>query len=528
MKRFKSNKGLTTKKAKEPVFLLVKSLTKAQKRQFKLFASRIDGHKDAKFIQLFDFLDKAEVYDEKELNKQSFVSKPQLANLKSHLYKQLLTSLRMSPSIQNPRMQIREQLDFATVLYQKGLYKQSLKILERTKQLAQKWDEKYAEYEIIEFEKIIESQYITRSLSNRTDRLVSDTKRLGEANMLCSQLSNLSLRLYEKLLKGGYVKSDHEYREITQYFFEELPKVDYEQLGFRERLWYSKAHVWYSMITQDFLGLYKHASRWVTLFDQSPEMIASHPIFYLKANNYLLESLLLLRHPERFRQTIEALKDQVNSDFFPKNTNTKALAFLYLGNNRLNLHFLQGDFRIGMNVIDELFLGIEKYKHQIDDHHIMMLHYKIASMCFGAGAYNRCIDYLKPVIENRSLSMREDLLCFSRILNVIAHFESGNDANLDELLLTTYRFLIRMNDLHEVQRLLIQFIRNLGSVYPQDLKLKFKELYDELKPLEEDYYERRSFLYLDILSWLESHISGKPLEMVVAEKNAIAVKATRL
>jgi hypothetical protein len=76
--------------------------------------------------------------------------------------------------------------------------------------------------------------------------------------------------------------------------------------------------------------------------------------------------------------------------------------------------------------------------------------------------------------------------------------------------------------------LLIQFIRNLGSVYPQDLKLKFKELYDELKPLEEDYYERRSFLYLDILSWLESHISGKPLEMVVAEKNAIAVKATRL
>ena len=127
MKRFKSNKGLMTKKAKEPVFLLVKSLTKAQKRQFKLFASRIHGNKEAKFIQLFDFLDKAEIYDEKELSCQPFVSKPQLANLKSHLYKQLLTSLRMSPSIQNPRMQIREQLDFATVLYQKGLYKQSLK-----------------------------------------------------------------------------------------------------------------------------------------------------------------------------------------------------------------------------------------------------------------------------------------------------------------------------------------------------------------------------------------------------------------
>ena len=52
MQHLKTNMGLTAKKGQEPVFLLVKSLTKAQKRQFKLFASRIDGHKDAKFIKL--------------------------------------------------------------------------------------------------------------------------------------------------------------------------------------------------------------------------------------------------------------------------------------------------------------------------------------------------------------------------------------------------------------------------------------------------------------------------------------------
>ena len=314
--------------------------------------------------------------------------------------------------------------------------------------------------------------------------------------------------------------SDQEYREITQYFFEELPKVDYEQLGFRERLWYSKAHVWYSMITQDFLGLYKHASRWVTLFDQNPEMIASHPIFYLKANNYLLESLLLLRHPERFRQTIETLKDQINSDYFPQNTNTKALAFLYLGNNRLNLHFLQGDFRDGLTIIDELFQGIEKYKHQIDDHHIMMLYYKIASMCFGAGEYNRCIDYLKPVIENRSLSMREDLLCFSRVLNIFAHYEAGFDYHLESHLRETYKFLIKMNDLHEVQKAMIRFVRGLGEIYPHELKTAFENLYKELLQYENDPYERRSFLYLDILSWLESKIDNVPIAQVIRDKAA--------
>ena len=259
-------------------------------------------------------------------------------------------------------------------------------------------------------------------MSNRTDQLVSDAKSLGEANLLCSQLSNFSLQLYEKLLKAGYVKSDEEFREVTQFFFKELPKVDYEQLGFRERLWYAKAHVWYSMITQDFLGLYKHASRWVSLFDQAPEMIASHPIFYLKANNYLMESLLLLRHPERFRQTLEGLQLQIASEHFPQNTNTKALSFLYVSNNQLNLHFLQGNFTEGIGLIDEVLKGIQRYTHQIDDHHVMMLYYKIACLYFGAAQYQQCIAYLSLVIDNKQLTMREDLMCFSRILNVIAHF----------------------------------------------------------------------------------------------------------
>ena len=518
----------TPKNAQDPVFLLVKSLTKAQKRQFKLYAKRIEGHRESKFIKLFDFFDQTESYDERELLKQPFVSRAQLANLKSHLYKQLLTSLRLNPSIQNPRMLIREQLDFATVLYQKGLYKQSLKMLEKAKQMAKKWDEKYTQYEIVEFEKIIESQYITRSMSNRTEALVSDARMLGEANMLCSQLSNLSLLLYERLLKAGYVKSDDEYREITQFFFRELPKVEYDQLGFRERLWYSKAHVWYSMITQDFLGLFKHASRWVYLFEQYPEMLSSHPIFYLKANNYLMESLLLLRHPEKFKSTLEQMRQTIDSEGFPVNTNTQALAFLYRVNNELNLHFLKGTFEEGLSLIPEVKHGIKRFENQIDAHHVMMLYYKMACMYFGAGDYKQCIDYLRPIIFNSNLTMREDLMCFSRILDVIAHFEDGLDNDLDRLLLSTYRFLIRMNDLHQVQRLLIQFIRELGSVYPQDLKEKFRALHGQLLPLEEDYYERRSFLYLDVLSWLESHITSAPLAQVVARKNAMAIKASRL
>ena len=119
---------------------------------------------DSKFLALFNLLDKLQKYDEAEILKTGIVKKAQLSNLKAHLYKQILISLRLNPSHQNIRIQIREQLDFATILYHKGLYKQSLKILDKAKSLAIEHEEKNIAYEIVELEKIIESQYITEVL----------------------------------------------------------------------------------------------------------------------------------------------------------------------------------------------------------------------------------------------------------------------------------------------------------------------------------------------------------------------------
>ena len=76
--------------------------------------------------------------------------------------------------------------------------------------------------------------------------------------------------------------------------------------------------------------------------------------------------------------------------------------------------------------------------------------------------------------------MREDLLCFSRILNLVAHYEAGEDYQLDRLIKSTYKFLIKMEDLHQVQREMIAFIRNLEHIYPQDLKKAFRDLHAKL------------------------------------------------
>ena len=120
--------------------------------------------------------------------------------------------------------------------------------------------------------------------------------------------------------------------------------------------------------------------------------------------------------------------------------------------------------------------------------------------------------------------MREDLLCFSRILNLVAHYEAGMDQNMDVLIKYTYKYLIKMNELHLVQKNFITFLRNLSQIYPHELKGAFIELHKELKAFEDHPYEKRSFMYLDIISWLESKIDNVSVESIIKRKSRLQYK----
>ena len=509
---------MITKDQKDNLFSLVKSLTKSEKRQFKLYVGRLGVNSDSKFLNLFNLLDKAKLYHEASIIKSGIVKKQQLANVKAHLYKQILISLKLNPSHQNVRSQIREQLDFASILYHKGLYKQSLKILDKAKELAIVNEEKNMAFEIVELEKIIEAQYITRSINTRADELAVQARDLSAQNVIASKLSNLSLQLYSTILKTGYVKNEEESRIVTKYFNDRLPKINQKKVGFREKLWYYKAHLWYNFLMQDFLNCYKYASKWVDLFYQNPSMINLNPVFYLKGNNYLLESIFFIRNKPKFVKKLEHFKATVNNPKFNKDQNVSTLVFLYTNFHSINQHFIDGSFEEGLALIPKIEKELVQFDDRIDPHHKMIFYYKFASLHFGAGNNKACIKYLDRIISNKSLSMREDLLCFSRVLNLVAHYEAGLDYHLETLLRSTYKFLIKMNDLHEVQKEMIKFIRGLQDIYPHDLKKAFKRLLETLKTFEDHPFERRAFLYLDIISWLESKIENKPVGQIIKTK----------
>jgi nitrate reductase beta subunit len=101
---------------------LIQSLSKSEKRSFKLYATRNSSSSDdLKFLQLFDFIEKTENYsDDLAIQKLTQIKKSQLSNIKAHLYKQILTSLRLQYLSRRTDSEIRESIDCAQICIRKA------------------------------------------------------------------------------------------------------------------------------------------------------------------------------------------------------------------------------------------------------------------------------------------------------------------------------------------------------------------------------------------------------------------------
>ena len=193
----------------DSLFQLIQSLEKAEKRNFKLFIKRSSGNENLKIVELFDALDKLQEYDEAVLLKKlSSIRKPQLSNIKVHLYKQLLASLRILKSADSIDMQLNEQLDHARILYNKGLYLQSLKILEKLKETAKHHNKFNFLTQVISWEKKIESLHISRAMQDRGELLSSEALEVNARVDMVARLSNLALRLYSWYIKNGHARNE--------------------------------------------------------------------------------------------------------------------------------------------------------------------------------------------------------------------------------------------------------------------------------------------------------------------------------
>jgi hypothetical protein len=500
------------------LFQLIKSLEKAEKRHFKLYIKRSSSREDLKIIQLFDAIDKGKEYDEKIiLKKLPGIEKPQFANLKAHLYKELLASLRLLKSTDSIDLQLHEQLDYARILYNKGLYLQSLKILERVKELAKNYHQESFLIQVISLQKKIETLHITRSGEGAADRLTAEANEINAQRNEITALSNLALQLYQWYVKHGFARNAKDEEGVKKFFKQNL-QIDIKQVsGFYQLLYLYQSYCWYAFIRQDFLMYYRYSKKWTDLFNEDPLMITVETGHYIKGMHNLLTANFNLRNFKQFDNYLSRFERFTFSKPALQHDNFRMQAFVYVTSARINQHLMKGTFGEGLKMVPAIEQGLEEFQMYIDRHRVLVIQYKTALLYFGNGNYEDSIDQLQKII-NGPLDMRIDLQCYARLLHLLAHFEMGNDAIIESLIKSVFRFMSKMENLTVVEEEMFKFLRD--NVYESAEKLKpgLKKLLQKIKQFEKNRYETRVFSYLDIISWVESKVYDKPMSAVIHEK----------
>jgi len=500
------------------LFQLIHSLEKAEKRHFKLYIKRSSSRDNLKIVRLFDALDKLKEYDEKLLLKKlPGIEKAQLSNLKIHLYKQLLASLRLLKSADSLDLQLNEQFDYAHILYKKGLFQQSLRLLERAKDLAKTHQKYNFLTHAISLEKRIETLHITRSMQDKADQLASEAISVSDHINMVSRLSNLALQLYSWYIRYGHARNEEDEAGVKQFMKNNFPPDAWKQTGFYERLYLYQSYCWYAFIRQDFIQYYRYTKKWVDLFHEQPLMVRVETGHYIKGMHNLLNAHFDLRNYRQFAVSLKQFEKFALTDRVKQHDNFRTQAFVYISQAKINQHFMHGTFKQGLSLVPKIEEKLEEYKLFIDRHRILVLNYKIATLYFGSGDYATCIDYLQKII-NDSVDLRYDLQCYSRLLHLLAHYELGNFEIIESLTKSVYRFMAKMENLTVVEEEMFRFLRASFHTSRNKLKAELELFLQNIKHLEKSRFETRAFAYLDIISWVESKVYRRTMSEIINEK----------
>ncbi len=503
----------------EALFTLITSLSKAEKRNFSLYTKRLQGEGDIKFLQLFNHMEKLQDYDEEALRlKMGDINKTQFTNLRRSLYQHLLTSLRLVAINKRRDFQIRELIDYAYILYGKGLYLQALKLLQKAKGMAMLLHRDILHLEIIEFEKRIQSRHITRSSTDSIQRLMQEASLRQRVNANLAEWSNLKLLLQRLFINEGHLPGEAGKARVDALFESKAPRPDHPATFF-ERVYRCESFFWRHYLALDLNQCLDQAREWVDLFRQKPTMIAYDVDMYLRGLNHLLTTAFYTANHTLLSETLDELESfcrQQHKKFLP---NSRIIAFLYRYQGKLNKCFLSGAFDEGARkILPRLQEGLREYGPHLDQHKVMIMDYKIAWLHLARGKADQAVELLQPFTFQDAVHLREEMQSFAHIMLLMAHYELGNFDLLPYLLRLTRTAMDKMKRPGTLPVRMVAFFQQVHRLDHARARTAFVELRPELQRMAENPDLRRECIFLDALSWVEAQIEQQPLQEVIRKK----------
>lgn len=511
---------MLSKYTSDPLHALVRSLSKSEKRFFAIYAGR-QNKGEQKALRLFRALGRQKKFrSDLFLKRNPDISRDQLPNMKVYLYEEVLRSLRMGAPAGDGDQALSLWIDAARILYQRCLYADSLRLITKAKSLALQGKRDTRLIEILELEKEVSRMTLGTDHLKQLEEAIRESDEVLERIRKTQSFTNLSLEMSAYYLRAGFVKSRDDEAKVIRYFQRKLPRYDLKRIGFYEKVCLHLAFTGYYFFLQRFEQGHSEARKCVELFRTHPAEKRSLTDHYIRALNNLLVAQNKMHLTEAFSETLRELISLKRDKSMPLSADQNLHLFKAIYIHEINRHYMLGEFRSGTRIVHRLRKELQRFIPLLDKHSVLLLYYKIACLYFGASQFREALKWLNPIINDTEPDVREDLQRFARILALISHYEAGQSELLEFRVRSLYRFLLRRGgSLTRYDALILRFLRRLPNISnDSQLRAHFLDLRKKLESLKKHRFERRSFLYFDIISWLESRIEGRPVEEVIRKK----------
>jgi hypothetical protein len=498
------------------LFKLIKSLTKSEKRFFKLSSSLQSGEKN--YLKIFDFVEKQNKYDEDEL-KEAFVKETFVKHLpseKNHLYKLILKSLRAYYSEQSISSLLKQEIKNVEILYNKALYKECVKFVARAKEIASFHEKFYYWYELISWEKrLLEESYESSEFSTDLDKLVEEEevviaklRNLAEYQIIYSKI-NLIFR------SGGFTRNEKERKIVEDIANYHLIKGKNTALSTRasSMCYYIKGLC--AATNRDYEVSFQFFNRTREILDDNPHIKIDSAQRYVLTLSHLLRCNIDSKEFKKAQQLIEDMRGLESKKGF-NSIDIIVRLFTNSYNQEMALFHAMGEFQKSADLIPQVEKLQEYYGDKVNKEQEILLTYHKAYSNFGIGDFKKALSYINLVLNDNESNLRQDLYTFSRLFNLVLHYELGNFEFLEYIIKSTNRYLSRHERDYQVENVCIKHIRKLAKTTTVSEKMEVMEnMQQDVNELMKDHHERVLLEYFNITAWIESKLQNESFSTIV-------------
>lgn len=486
---------------KDNLFNLVKSLSKAEKRHFKMYSSAKST--ELVFIKLFDLIDKQETYNE-ELIKEQFKDARftnQLHVVKNYLVKQIQKSLRLYYAEQSRELELKTILSNIEIMFYKEQYGICISEFKRAEKLAAQYEFFSLHLDLVNWKRKL---FLKQSGSfDNYDNLM---KLLEEEKNLVSKIETISR--YWKLVANipRAIKGKISWEDIMN---TSLVRDFSNAASLRAKILFYHIHYSYQLFLDNPQQALIYINKLILMLELQPHRIIEDPSSYVTSLNNKIGLLLDLKQ----YNTIPPLIEKIRS--LPEKYNIKShspyavnlLSRTY--NVELELYRDTKQFDRALFVIKSITGFMKEHGELISDIYKQLFYYQIASVCFMMQNYSDALKWTNEIINGKFTGGREDITSYARLLNMLIHFELNNYYVLRYAVESYRRFLKKKRVPFDFEKVLLKFFSKT-STQP---KSKHNELIKKLKSelfAKTPGNQRKSVLdYLDFEKWLDEKLQNK-------------------